>query len=104
MMRYRYRRLTPAEVLLETIALLLVGLFFFGPWAISALDFLFSSYLTPQMPQFMWGFWGIVIGSVAGLHLIAPRMGLERAAQISRWAVPSSMLILALAGVLLKHM
>ena len=100
---YRYRRLSPAEIMLQLVVGGLFILFMTGPYAIALLDFVFSTYLVPGMPQVMWGFWGVLIGITAGVHIVAPRMGLERVATIFRWSVPAVMLVLALVGQLIKR-
>ena len=100
---YRYRRPTPGEMMVQAAIIGLFLLFMAGPYAIALLDFVFSTYLLPEMPQVMWGFWGVVIGATVGLQIVAPRMGLQREAQISRWSVPAVMLVLALIGQLIKR-
>lgn len=100
---YRYRRLSPAEIMIQLVIGGLFILFMTGPYAIALLDFVFSTYLVPGMPQFMWGFWGLLIGATAGLHIVAPRMGLEGVARIFRWSVPAVMLVLAIIGQLIKR-
>ncbi|MHB1462762.1 MAG: hypothetical protein ACYC1M_15845 [Armatimonadota bacterium] len=100
---FRYRRRSPGDTLVEAVVIGLFILFMSGPYAIALLDFVFSTYLVPEMPQVMWGFWGLLIGATAGLQIVAPRMGLERAAQISRWSVPAVMLALAVIGQLIKR-
>ncbi len=100
---YRYRRRSPGDTLVGVALIGLFILFRSGPYAIALLDFVFSTYLVPGMPQVMWGFWGILIGITAGLHIVAPRMGLEGVARIFRWSVPAVMLVLAIVGQLIKR-
>lgn len=80
----------------------IVALFFLAYPMVRLLDSLFSTYLTPSLPQFMWGLWGALAGSVVGLHIIAPGMGLQKTARTSLWTVLAVMLVLAVIGFIIK--